>query len=148
MATTLKAGIIIQINEKDVMLTPKDAAGDLKKTGAHYKLDEPVYCGTAADLATFLTAQFGVGGLPDPTTFPAPLDSVYAKLTNLGLTVSDFQVTVPPSVGADDKPIAKRKAVSFDLGLLCAWKAGEEVALVGSLKFKGLFIHVAKDDAN
>jgi len=145
---TTNGGIILSINGTDVALGPKDVSDALKK-GASYELSAPIAVGSAQDLSTFLTDQFGAPALPPASSFPAPLDSVYNKVTNLVLTVDKFKVVVPPSQNADGTPIppANQKATSFSIGISAVWPPGQEVSLIpGKLAIKGLFLQVDKDD--
>jgi hypothetical protein len=140
MAVTQNPGLVLLINGEVVTLKPSDAnSPDRVANGATYELTDPVEIGSAADLNTFLSNQFGVNALPAADTFPSPLDQVYGKLADLVLSVEQFKLNIPPK--------AANKSPTFTIGLAAEWKAGEEVSLIdGKLAIKGIYVQIVKDD--
>jgi hypothetical protein len=148
MAVTSTPGIILEINGTTVPLEAKDIK-DAASKGVQYTLPQPVDVGSVDDLSAFLDSQFGASPIPDADTFPTPLDSVFAKLSDLNLAVEHFDVNVPPSKNADDTDIAEadQKATSFKLGMSATWADGDEVELIsGKLAIKGIYLNVVKDN--
>ena len=147
---TTSPGIILTINGTDVPLALNGLISDFSKNGISYTMPNPVTVGSAADLSAFLTSQFGAPALPASTSFPTPLDSVYAKLTSLSLAVDQFSVTVPPTKDANGNALsaAQQRATSFDLGLSATWADGSTISLIsGKLAIKGIYLHITKDDS-
>jgi hypothetical protein len=87
-------GINFEINGTLVPLTT--VIGDPSKNGMEFALPGPVDLGTIADFITWFSDTFKVD-LPDGSTFPAPLDGIVGKLSDLDFTVTQFHVKVPPS---------------------------------------------------
>jgi hypothetical protein len=149
MAITTTGGLILSINGNDVTVSPTAALGDVKKTGASYSLPERVAVGTAADFGTFLSDSFGAPALPGKDSFPAPLDSVYEKLTQLTLNLEKFSIKIPPTQDAQGNALAAadQKTTSFTVGLSVSLAAGQEIHLIGNaLAIKGVYVTVSKDD--
>ncbi|GMV06631.1 MAG: hypothetical protein AMXMBFR53_29070 [Gemmatimonadota bacterium] len=147
MATTATPGLVLELNEKEVCLSPKDATTDPSRP-AHFELADRVELGSLTDLAGFVNTNFGVSTLPDWNKLPAPLNTMGAKLASLNMAVEKFAMTVPPSKKSDgtDIPPAEKRATSFNLGLSATW-ADPIVLVQGSLSIKGVYLQVVKDDA-
>ncbi|MEU3454686.1 hypothetical protein ABZ671_13930 [Micromonospora sp. NPDC006766] len=148
MTTTATAGLVLNIDGKEVLLAPRDVSDALKK-GARYTLAERVSLGTPGELVHFLEGNFGASGFSVPS-LPAPLDSIAGKLANLNVSIEKFDLTIPPS--KDDKgvdlPEGTRKETSFTIGMAAVWSDDEMVNLIpGKLAVKGVYLQVVKDDA-
>jgi hypothetical protein len=140
MTTTTQGGIVLTVNGKDVWLSTTDI-NRVRGGAVHYKLDEPLVLGSAADLKTFLNDTFGADLSIDASSFPFPLDEVYSKLTSLNLTLTELALTVP----ATDEQ--QTKEASFSLGLSATWSDDQAIHILPRvLAVKGIFVKVVKDE--
>lgn len=145
-APTAAPGVILILNDQEVMLAPKDTDAPDKSKPRTFQLDHRVDLGTLTDLKNFVESNFG-GTWPDLTKLPTPLDQIASKIMNLGFSVENFTLTVPATTDSGGQPLqpAQQKSCSFDVGMSATW--ADPIPVVGSLKIKGLYVHVSKDDA-
>lgn len=143
MTTSVTPGVVISINDTEISLTP-ETFSDTGKSDIKFSLPHAVPLGTPANLATFLTENFGSGAtLPNLDNLPAPLNTIAKRLANLEVSVESFDLLVPATKNADGSPVSPAKPNTYNIGLAGVWQ--DDPIALGPLKIKGVFLKVSED---
>jgi hypothetical protein len=146
MAVSVNPGVILWINQQTVELGPNSPDNtNPAENGAEYTLGDPVDLGTAKDLSGLLSSEFGAS-LPDVSNIPAPLDKVYDSLSTMTLSITKFDLHLPPTKDSSGKALPAPKQATFSLGLNLEFPPGGELSIFGGLKVKGLYLNITKTD--
>ena len=112
-------GITFNLNDTLVPISTDDLA-NIKANGIELALPSPTTIGTIKDFITWFNNQFKVT-LPDASSFPPPLNTIFDKITSLVWTVNAAHVKVPPS-GSPDPTL-------YTLMITAEW-IGEGIVLI------------------
>lgn len=155
-------GIVLEVDNTEIALEPKNAVSDIKKKGVDVGLppDKRVALGPlgkslrgileavevdSTEIDGFLTEEGLVkaDALPDIDV----LQNAVNLLLQANLAVEQFHVKLPPTERADGTPIPKeqREDTAYTLGLSATWVA-DAGTLVGSLKLRGMYFKVSNEE--
>lgn len=113
-------GITFDLNGQQIPISSSDIL-DIKTKGIDLALPGPTTIGTIDDFITWFNTQFGIQ-LPDPTTFPPPLNTIFGKITSLVWTVNAAHVHVYPA--------GSTESTAYTLTVTAAWAAGQGIPLI------------------
>jgi hypothetical protein len=97
--TSIRFGIILDVNGTSVPVTSEDVSNALKN-GVEFTLQEPITLGSIEDFENWVGPKFGVT-LPKASDLPAPLDAVVGAITGMVVTVQKAHIKVPGKGSTD-----------------------------------------------
>lgn len=154
--TIVDYGMVLQLNERDVVLSPKVVTGalrDAQLNGKEYELPSRVDLGTIANIGELFMNLFGiqVNIVEELKKLPSPLDAIAGKIAQLNLAVEEFYLKIPPTHKMNGKTKveltdAEKVPLSLTLGLSAFWGAGEKIDLIaGKLAISGVFLKIYRN---
>lgn len=120
-------GITFNLNGQLVPIST-DSIADMATQGLDLGIPGPVVIGTIDDFIKWFNTQFGVT-LPEPSTFPSPLDQIFGKITSLVWTVNQAHVKIPPKGSSD--------SILYTLTIAAAWEGAGIPLIPNVLSIQG-----------